>query len=409
MNNKNKVLALLANVSNALSPLIVLLSISHTLGVEKLGVYGFIQALSLPISLFFSMKIRSYVVGIGDDVERLSNARILVEINAVFCFVVLSAAVFAFSPKGISNLAIWALSLSYSIAVCWEYSMGALQSKGRWADISRSSLVYGLVPSVMFFLMLLSELGFSESLIVYALLRVLIGFSSYWLIRRSSFEWHSTVSFQRRVLARYSEEFLTVVPLGLVAVLGALYLTFPRVILGTQVGVYEVGVFTGTLTALFAFNLLVSTQNQIANTRFSSSDKSEKQLVIILKSCVAGIWKAGALYSIVVLIFVDVFSALIFGEMIVSRSMMLLALGSGFFNAISSIVGVAMVVLKRQYLYLKLTLIVVSFSLPVSYFLVNGYSTTGAFFAYFLTSMVLAVLSIILFDYVAKRQPKRTI
>lgn len=249
---------------------LILLYLIHFGTKHDIGVWGLIQAIALPIHLFFTFKLR--VVQLVDHKYECSDsgyfyARILLAIMS-FLFTILYS-LFFMDDKYIYCML--ALGFSYSLAIVREFYISKYQIQYRNKIFF---IVNGLTSIFSFMAFVLVYIIFSSiyfAVIAFSLSKSLCLFFDYFFYDESKY-----LCFENSSKKDIIYLLKTGFPLGITISLTALLFSIPQIMVEKKLGIEMLGVFV-SVSALFSiFSLMFNSVFQVFLPSLSKKDKSEQ-------------------------------------------------------------------------------------------------------------------------------------
>jgi len=265
MDRKNYLFAFLANILNAGFAWLLLLVIVRLGSNIEAGYFGIAQAISLPIHLFFTLKIRT--IQVSDIEKRFTDAdyifsRLLLAIVSFFVTVIFSY--FFYYKNSDLMLVISALALNYSVAIFRENFISIVQLNFRNDLLFYTNLIQNLISFLIFIACYYYSKQLGLSLIIMSLIKILLLYVDSVLAKQ--FIDHKLIVIFREAKNHFKSNvglILLALPLGITASMSALFNSIPRFYLENYLGLAEVGVFTAITSLVFALNLFVSPFTQV--------------------------------------------------------------------------------------------------------------------------------------------------
>lgn len=268
---KNILFALLANAFNAAISWILLLFLIRYGKKEDIGLYSLVQAIALPIHLFFTFKLRTIQLSdINNTFQKPEyfNSRILLSFASLFVTLAIASLMYMGNYKYI--LAISMLGVGYSAMLIREYFISIYQINEKNEYFFLSNIMFGLISTLTFIIsyiafkdIIVAIACFSISRVICLLVDIIILnkiFNERVITYLSIFNKTKTYSLLKLGL-----------PLGITAVIGSLLTSIPRIKLEATSGLAVLGVFTTLMSLVAFFNLFMSSFSQALIPRLSQS------------------------------------------------------------------------------------------------------------------------------------------
>ncbi|WP_338570559.1 hypothetical protein V6L78_24110 [Pseudomonas canadensis] len=270
---KNYQWAMLANVASAVAAWAMLLVLLR-FGTERVvGEFSLLQAALLPIHMLTTLKLRTVQCSDIDSEYSVATYHAL-RVASSSAGIIVSVLISLLMFEGFSMvLAGFVLALSYGIANLRESMISVFQGDNKNYHFFLINIISNsggiLVFSVIFFIAreLLPAL-FGYLLVKYMLYSFLEKKIYYRVYPRtnnlSPIKWCENGS-QMVCLLKVSA------PLGCTALVGALFTSFPRFSISSELGLNDLAVFTALMSLLVAYNIIVNSFVQSALPDLSRS------------------------------------------------------------------------------------------------------------------------------------------
>lgn len=284
---KNFMWAFIGNAISAFCMWLLLILLTKMDTVETVGSFGIAQAVGLPISMLLSLKLRvAQVTDARDEFDfgHYYALRIITSALAVLITAIVGFSVYEFDTAMI----IVTLGLSYSIMTFREVFLAVLQKYERMDLIAVSGFFQGLFSLLLFgcFLWFTKNIVFAILGLIIARIIVLLSYDvpfSRRLLHKNGYsksivpQWHLNMIWK---LVK------TIAPLGLVALLGTLFTSLPRLFLDKFSGREDVGYFVAMSSLLVAGTLIVAALTRSVSPRlakyYAENIKAYKSLLLKL-------------------------------------------------------------------------------------------------------------------------------
>jgi O-antigen/teichoic acid export membrane protein len=399
---RNMFWSFIANGSAAFFSWLMLMILTKVAGVTEVGFYGLAQAVALPIHTFFTFKLRivqstDHMSEFTDDEYR--NFRIL----SGFLNIVFAAGLAVLLYRGPILMLILIMSLSYSIVIFREFYVSVLQKHERNDFISLSTIIQGLLGLILFVIgyILTHDLRIGVAGIVIS--RLLSVSLVDRPLSRSYTSWGERSLLEdlarRSVRKRFLGLFRVGIPMGGVALLSALFVSIPRLVLDKTVNTEAVGFYSALSSVVVVMSLFINSLGQSLTPRLSLIYKKNKEefgkriktlsglCLLFVAGCLFLAWFYGK--EILTLLFTDDYA-------VYSRSFFMLIVGGGLlvYFSVMNIAISAQRSFRIQFpIYLACTIV----TLIASLLLIPKYGLDGAVYAYILCNLVGFVLSYLVY------------
>jgi O-antigen/teichoic acid export membrane protein len=311
---KNFAWAFAGNTVSAFCRWLLLVVLIKLAPVETVGIFGVAQAVTLPVSLLFELKLQ--IVQVTDAKNEYSFGYYYALRLICVCLAVAVSAVlgFVFYSRE-TAFVITLLSIGYALMSVRTILLAVIQKAERMDVVAVSRFLLNLLSLIFFSLVfwITGSLVLSILSMVVARLTILL---LYDIPNSRKFLQLGTVDEQ---FALFSMEPLwdktilwqmakTVVPLGLVGFFGMLVTSVPRLILDRSFGKDDVGYFAAMSSLLVAGNMIVAALNQSISPRLA---KYYEQNIAAYKKLLCKLLGIGAILGILGIIISSLFGKLI--------------------------------------------------------------------------------------------------
>lgn len=264
--------AFFGNAVSAFCLWLLLVVLTKTASVEVMGLFGLAQAVALPVSMLFSLKLQ--LANVTDARHEYTNGHYIAIkiITSVLTVITIGLIGVVFYPLKTAAV-IFVLGVGYAINEVREYFLSIMQKYERMDLMSLSRIGQGLLSLALFggvfwltkslvaaifgiiatrlILLFCYDIPTSAKLAVEHLGGASAGFRPLW---------------ERAMLWRLVR--LTA-PLGLVAWLGTLFTSIPRIVMDEVSGRDSVGYFTAMSSLLVVGTMITSAMGQTTNPRMA--------------------------------------------------------------------------------------------------------------------------------------------
>lgn len=382
---KNIFYALLANLVNAGFAWLLLLYLIRFGTKSDVGLMGLAQAIALPIHMFFTLKMRtiqaSDIDKIFKDQDYISSRVILSVINILITLVV---AIFLYFDQLNYIIAIFALSISYSLAILREYYISILQIAEKNNLLFFSNIVQGIVGLSLF--VITYKLTGS---VVWALLAMSISRFPAMLfdIAFTRPFAHTKIKDSLKEFPQRKDKIILLMrksfPLGVTAIIGALFTSIPRLILERYSGLELLGVFTTLMSLIVVVNLFMTSFVQALLPRMTNYYHNN---YYIFKKVLINYFILMLFLLSIVLIFTYIFSSkilhIVFGvEYMIYGYEFFVCMVSGVFLCLFHFSNFLLNIQKNYNVQIHIYSFCALICLVSSYLLIPMYSISGAIFS----------------------------
>jgi O-antigen/teichoic acid export membrane protein len=267
---KNFVWAFVGNAVSAFCMWLLLVVLTKLASVETVGIFAIAQAVGLPISMLLSLKLQvAQVTDARDEFDfgHYYALRIITSIMTVVIIAVVGFSIYEFTTA----LIITALGFGYSIIAFRETFLAVLQKYERMDLMAGSRIFQGLFSSLLFglFFWFTRNLVFAIAGLIIARIVVLIFYdmpASRKLLQKNGYSKLIVPHWHFREIWTLIK---TTAPLGLVAWLGSLFTSVPRLVMDKFIGRAEVGYFAAMSSLLAVGYMLMMALGQSAMPRLA--------------------------------------------------------------------------------------------------------------------------------------------
>ncbi len=295
--------AFIGNTISAFCMWLLLVLLTKMDTVETVGAFGIAQAVGLPISMLLSLKLRvAQVTDARDEFDfgHYYALRIVTSVLAVLITAIVGFSIYEFDTAMIIAI----LGLGYSVMTFREVFLAVLQKYERMNLIAVSRVFQGLFSLLLFgcILWFTKNIVFAILGLIIARIIVLLSYDvpvSRRLLHKNGYsktivpQWHSNMIWK---LAK------TTAPLGLVAWLGTLFTSLPRLFLDKFSGREDVGYFVAMSSLLVAGTMIVAALTQAVSPRLAKyyveNIKAYKALLLKLVLIGIGLGVTGIIVAV---------------------------------------------------------------------------------------------------------------
>lgn len=399
--------ALLANLAQAFFSWVLLFIIIRLGTKQDVGVFSYLQAILLPLQLFFTLKLRtiqcSDVDFLRSDLEYHRTRQV-----STFCFVIVSITVLLFSALSESLLySGLALVFSYAVYILRESYISILQRESRNNGFFFLNASSGFLSVPIFLLLYLITQSLLFSLIGLAAGR----FASYIFVEKKIFSLWAPVASDaldgnavridslKRVLA-------SAWPLGVAALLGSLFTSIPKIVIERELGIEALADYSAVISLLVAYNLLINSFVQsalpnLAREYLVDRIKFNKKI----KFAFSRIFFITAIIGLFAYVFGEEFLALLFGEDYrrLNKEFIFVVL-SGASLSVFSIANLMLSSQRTYFMQLPVYLVTCGIVFSLSYFLVESLGVAGPIIAQGLAYGIGAIMAVFVFLRSCKKE-----
>ncbi|ANU20079.1 hypothetical protein BBI15_07550 [Planococcus plakortidis] len=382
-----------ANIFSALGKWLIIILIANRLSPVEVGVYSLAFAVSAPIILFGNMKLRSLYITREENIEDYILIRYFMSLVVLFLLSVIS---YIFYNQyfiivflvGLAKI----LDLQSDIFYAVPHKKNKLEIIGKIMICKQLCILIGFSYVLYFWgnltLALLTQI-FIQVLFVIFIEKKLIYTFKFLTIKKVNM-----VSFKKILWLG--------VPLGLVQMIFSANVNIPRYVLEYFEGPKVLGFFSAIMYIITVSNLFMNSVSQVFLPKISRLYKDKnykkiKEITYIYLSSTALV--LGFLMIILTYYFGETLLRIIYGVEYAEYSQVLLvvsisnAIGLLSWNFDTALMGINYITIQ-----LKIVIIVLLLSLPVSIFLISSYGIVGAAFSLAILSFIQLVLRLLFFN-----------
>lgn len=261
---KNLLYALFANVVTAAFSWFLLLYLVRAGSKEDVGLLALAQAIALPVHMFFTLKMRTIqatdFVKEYADVDYVSARLVCAIVNAI---AISLFALILYFDKPYYVCAVIAFGISYSLAIVREYYISIMQIALRNDSLFFSSLVQGALGLLLFIVVFEITGGVAEAIFAMALSRLpAMVLDDYYSAAYTNI---GLLSGAREMVRRWKKSKTLIIkslPLGVVAIIGALFTSIPRYFIEEYGGLEQLGVYATVMSLVVILNLFANSFGQ---------------------------------------------------------------------------------------------------------------------------------------------------
>lgn len=284
---------------------LILLYLIHFGVKEHIGYWGLLQAIALPIHLFFTFKLRVVQLVEYDNYKNSTffYSRVFL---ALFSLVITFLYALIFLDLNYVY-PIFFLALSYSFAIIREYYISVYQIHQKNEYFFTTNLVSSFSSFVGFISVYHFSNDISLAITCFSLLKIMSCIIDFSFTKEKSYLNLNHINFKEIwVLLKKGA------PLGITVVMTSLLVTIPQIIIGKTLGLRDLGIFVAITSILSMFGMFFNSIFQVFLPKLSKLERSVKNrnLVKIFMSTLAGI----IVLDFIVLFLFDYFYFLIMGE-----------------------------------------------------------------------------------------------
>jgi O-antigen/teichoic acid export membrane protein len=313
----NFVWAFFGNAISAFCQWLMLVILTKSASVETVGLFGLAQAVALPVSMLFSLKLqlanvtdvrRDYEVGHYTAIKCVTFLATVVVIGliGIVCY------------PGNTALVLFVLGIGYAINEFREYFLSIMQKYERMDYMSVARISQGVLSLVLFGAIFLVSRNLVLSIFGMIAARLLLlvfydipvasriasshdpAFDGFW----PKWEWTPLWRLVR----------LTA-PLGLVGWMATLFTSIPRIVMDGISGRESVGYFSAISSLLVVGTMITAAMSQTASPRMATYFIENKKAFVLLFLKLLGVSVAiGALAVVMVAFFGRPILVLLFTE-----------------------------------------------------------------------------------------------
>lgn len=295
--------ALIGNVISQFCMWLLLVLLTKRGTVEMVGSFGIAQAVGLPISMLLSLKLQlAQVTDAKDEFDfgHYYALRIVTSALAALITAIVGFSIYEFD----SAVIITALGLGYSIMTLREVFLAVLQKYERMDLIAASRIFQGLFSLLLFgcFFWFTKNIVFAILGLIIARTIVLLSYDipfSRKLLHKNNYSKSMVPNWHLNIIRKLTT---TTAPLGIVALLGTLFTSLPRLFLDKLYGRKDVGYFVAMSSLLVAGTLIVAALTQAVSPRlakyYAENIKAYKALLLKLVVVAIGLGASGILVAV---------------------------------------------------------------------------------------------------------------
>lgn len=284
--------AFLGNAVSAFCMWLLLILLAKMASVVTVGDFGIAQAVGLPISMLFSLKLQLAQVTDAKNEFDFGHYFALKVITSILAILVISVVGFIAYDFN-AAVVITVLGMGYGITEAREIFLSVFQKNERMDLMAGSRIIQGLLSLFLFGVLfwLTQNLAIAITGLIAARITVLLSYDVPFirvLMCNKGGTQHIVPTWDLKKLWKLAK---TTSPLGLVAWLGTLFTSLPRLFLDKFSSREEVGYFTAMSSLLVAGTMIVSALVQAVSPRLSKyyAEDIKAYKVLLLKLILVGI------------------------------------------------------------------------------------------------------------------------
>jgi O-antigen/teichoic acid export membrane protein len=281
---KQVIFSMLASLTPVGFSWLILLYLIHFGTREHIGYWGLLQAIALPIHLFFTFKLRVVQLVEYDNYKNSTffYSRVFL---ALFSLVITFLYALIFLDLNYVY-PIFFLALSYSFAIIREYYISVYQIHQKNEYFFTTNLVSSFSSFVGFISVYHFSNDISLAITCFSLLKIISCIIDFSFIKEKSYLNLNHINFKEIwVLLKKGA------PLGVTVVMTSLLVTIPQIIIGKTLGLRDLGIFVSITSILSMFGIFFNSIFQVFLPQLSKLERSVKNrnLIKIFMSTLAGI------------------------------------------------------------------------------------------------------------------------
>jgi O-antigen/teichoic acid export membrane protein len=341
---------------------------------STVGLFSLVLAYVSPTFIFFNLKLRSVLatdVNNEYSFEFYSKMRTFTSICSLIVIVVIVTTLENNSVIIYGTL----LGISKYFEMKSEIIYGYLQRNGEFNKIAlsiffRGSLILGSVL-IIFYL--------SQNLYLTIFTMIIVNLLIFYLFDKKTINvYEDNISNKEfKEILKLSKKLL---PLGFSALLGSLIVNLPRMIIEKNIGIHELGIFSGISYVMVSGNTIVASISQIYIPRlayFYNNNSFRDFIKLTVKMCLSGVF-IGITILIIAIIFGEELLGIIYNEDFKSYQDIFVVLSIGSLLLFSTVfVGSSLMAIKKYNIHPIINIISLLTVLIFSLIFVNKYGLIG--------------------------------
>jgi len=311
---RNFAWAFAGNTLSAFCRWLLLVVLAKLAPVETVGIFAVAQAIALPLSLLFELKLQ--IVQVTDAQNEYSFRHYYALRLICVCLAVVVSAVLGFVfYSGETALIITVLSIGYALIAVRRVFLAVIQKSERMDVVAVSRFLLGTLSLILFGLVFWLTRSLVLSILSMIAARLLVIFV-YDIPNSRRFlqldtnggqisQFSMAPLWQKAVLWRMAK---IAIPLGLVGWFGSLFTSIPRLILDKNFGKDDVGYFAAMSSLLVAGTMIIAALSQAISPRLA---KYYSQNISAYKKLLAKLVGIGILLGVLGIIISSLFGKII--------------------------------------------------------------------------------------------------
>ncbi len=303
-----------AFVGNAFSSFcmwLIMVVLAKLATVETVGLYGVAQAVGLPISMLFSLKLQ--LAQVTDAKKDFDFGHYLAVTILTSAATIVTVATVGFSFYSFDTAVVMAvLGAGYAVVAFRYLFLAVMQKAERMDRTAVSQFLTGTLSIVLFSVIFWATRNLALGMVGLIIARTitLLAYDRPVAIKLLKAEDHNEDIAPCWHMDKLWSLVKLTAPLGLVAWIGTLFTSIPRLVLDKFVGREEVGYFTAMSTVLVLGNMLMAALGQ------STSPRMAKYYIGNRKSFTVLMLKFTAVAAVIGM--VGIFASVLFGRQILT-------------------------------------------------------------------------------------------
>lgn len=271
---------LAANLVQAIASWLILLVVIRFGEKEDVGFFSFLQAVLVPVQLFFSLKLRTLQSADFGDMYLVSEYHRLRILSSCVSFLVSLIILWVIRGDVSLMLAGVCLAFSYSLYIVRKTLITVLLKANDSYQFFLINLFSSFLGVFAFSASYLASLDVVQAIFWMTAARAL----SYFTLEKKIFFSGDRVpeilqfgANDRKVIGRILR---AAIPLGVTALVSALFASIPQIQIKNMIGLEELGVYAALVSVLVAFNLLVNSFAQSALPNLAKDYDADRKLFV---------------------------------------------------------------------------------------------------------------------------------
>lgn len=268
---KQVVFSMLASLTPVGFSWLILLYLIHFGTKEHIGYWGLIQAIALPIHLFFTFKLR--VVQLVEHDTYKNNTFFYSRVFLALLSLLVTCIYAAIFLDLNYVYPVFFLALSYSFTIVREYYISIYQINQKNEYFFITNLISSLSSFIAFIIIYYFTNSISMAVAFFSMLKILSFIIDFYFNKDKGY-----LNFKKISINENLNLLKKGAPLGVTVVMTSLVISIPQLIIGYKLGLNSLGVFVAITSILSMFGLFFNSIFQVFLPKLSKLDRVERNI-----------------------------------------------------------------------------------------------------------------------------------